>query len=876
MTFNISILLEAEGDQARAEVKALGGEAKAATGQIKGMGGAADKTSAQTKGLGSSANAAETHIQTLSAAQRANATASAAMGASHRAAAANAANLTAQGNDVLVMLMAGQNPMQLAMQQGTQISQVIGPMGAAGAYKALGGAILGMLNPISLVTIGSIAAGAAMVNWIRDAGPDAVTLDDALNSMSDSVDRYVANIKKAQAPLADLRAEYGEMASEARQTLLEQAEAERRTIERNAQQLIQSITKGHDWLSSNSQYAIADQFELHLSGSGREIGRELVPPVAEAYTVLNRVARGSVDEQIAAFERLIPVFRTAAEAVNGISETEDATLNTLLTQLTNLRQVAVQDNGVEQLRASYRRYYQSRITSEEHLSHMKARELAFQANIHGAYAQTRSESDAVSNSAQTTIAALQAQAALNAIVAKHGADSAEAVAARTANERQAFAAATLTHDMAQSTKDEIMGAWDAANRLSGVDTASGLSLAAAQAKRIADELARAVSNAASLANQGVADAERARINYEFRDDPMGRAGALATAEFNARNTLPEGTDSTVKNVVEQQRREFVAARISAARYSEQLRSWQQEQNEANKLSRQGGTAAAKQSKAAADLIANLQGEIEILQTSDPVQQEMLRNRDALAGATEKQRRSVEDLIAQRQRETLSLDRQTEAWTEMRSTTYGVFDDLRKSGGDLEYTFERLADRIQDMAYEAILLGEGPLAGILGGGQSGGLIGSAISAFFPSLAPTAALPARAEGGPVYGPGGPKSDDVLMWGSNGEFMMNAQATAKHRHLLELLNSGGSLPGYASGGAIGGGGPQALAPVINILPINNSSRPLDMNVEESTGPRGQRQQRLVISDAVADGLSVKGGGADRTLRSGYGLRRQGVARS
>ena len=53
-------------------------------------------------------------------------------------------NLVSQGNDVLVMLAAGQNPFQLAIQQGTQITQVIGPLGAAGAFRALRGAVLSM------------------------------------------------------------------------------------------------------------------------------------------------------------------------------------------------------------------------------------------------------------------------------------------------------------------------------------------------------------------------------------------------------------------------------------------------------------------------------------------------------------------------------------------------------------------------------------------------------------------------------------------------------------------------------------------------------------------------------------------------------------
>ena len=80
-------------------------------------------------------------------------------------AAANVGNLAAQFNDIGVMMAAGQNPLIMAIQQGTQISQVLGPMGAGGAVKSLGAAFVSMINPVSLGTIAIIAGGAALVQW---------------------------------------------------------------------------------------------------------------------------------------------------------------------------------------------------------------------------------------------------------------------------------------------------------------------------------------------------------------------------------------------------------------------------------------------------------------------------------------------------------------------------------------------------------------------------------------------------------------------------------------------------------------------------------------------------------------------------------------
>ncbi len=63
-----------------------------------------------------------------------------------------------------------------------------------------------------------------------------------------------------------------------------------------------------------------------------------------------------------------------------------------------------------------------------------------------------------------------------------------------------------------------------------------------------------------------------------------------------------------------------------------------------------------------------------------------------------------------------------------------------------------------------------------------------------------LPAKAAGGPIIGPGGPRDDRVLMWGSNGEFVMPEHAV---RHygvgMMEALRRL-ALPKFADGGLIG----------------------------------------------------------------------------
>jgi TP901 family phage tail tape measure protein len=58
-------------------------------------------------------------------------------------------------------------------------------------------------------------------------------------------------------------------------------------------------------------------------------------------------------------------------------------------------------------------------------------------------------------------------------------------------------------------------------------------------------------------------------------------------------------------------------------------------------------------------------------------------------------------------------------------------------------------------------------------------------------------ARADGGIVTGPGGPRDDRILTRLSNGEFVVNAESTSRHRDLLEAINA----KRFADGGFVGG---------------------------------------------------------------------------
>ena len=122
---------------------------------------------------------------------------------------------------------------------------------------------------------------------------------------------------------------------------------------------------------------------------------------------------------------------------------------------------------------------------------------------------------------------------------------------------------------------------------------------------------------------------------------------------------------------------------------------------------------------------------------------------------------------------------------------GVISDLRAgaSGADiLANALSRVADRLIDIGLNAIFPTDS---------SSGGIFGSLLGGIF-GMANGGAVH-MATGGPVSGPGTGRSDSVPAWLSNGEFVVNAAATARHRALLERINSGQG-PAFADGGLVG----------------------------------------------------------------------------
>lgn len=101
----------------------------------------------------------------------------------------NTANLAAQFQDIAVTTAMGMSPLQIALQQGTQISAVLGPMGAAGAVKSLGAAFVSIISPVSLATIGLVAGTAAAIQFFTSTKEGAKTVDEILKQHETNIKR---------------------------------------------------------------------------------------------------------------------------------------------------------------------------------------------------------------------------------------------------------------------------------------------------------------------------------------------------------------------------------------------------------------------------------------------------------------------------------------------------------------------------------------------------------------------------------------------------------------------------------------------------------------------------------------------------------------
>lgn len=120
----------------------------------------------------------------------------------------NAANAAAQFQDIAVTAAMGMNPLQIGLQQGTQLAMVLqsslGEKGAAGAAKLLFTSLVSLVSPISLVAIGLTVVGAAAFQWLGGMLPKIESASERLQRHNDELAKITRGYGDAEAAVATL------------------------------------------------------------------------------------------------------------------------------------------------------------------------------------------------------------------------------------------------------------------------------------------------------------------------------------------------------------------------------------------------------------------------------------------------------------------------------------------------------------------------------------------------------------------------------------------------------------------------------------------------------------------------------------------------
>lgn len=189
-----------------------------------------------------------------------------------------------------------------------------------------------------------------------------------------------------------------------------------------------------------------------------------------------------------------------------------------------------------------------------------------------------------------------------------------------------------------------------------------------------------------------------------------------------------------------------------------------------------------------------------------------------------------------------------------SAMKGLISDLvagKDAGEAFAGVLGKIADQLINMAVDQLFANAFPAQGAKGsgGGSSGNWLavaGKVVGSLFGLGFST--------GGHVRGPGTGTSDSIPARLSDGEFVVNAQATARHRALLEQINSG-SVVGFSEGGLVGASsGPSSsagassitIAPVVN-MNAQGGDQKQNADLAKQTSKAVERSMRAIVASEI-----------------------------
>jgi hypothetical protein len=856
------------------------------------------------------------------------------IGGAAQSSTAYVAQLGYQVNDIGVMLASGQNPLVLAMQQGTQVNQVFDLMREKGQSvgQAIKSSLLSMVSPMNLLTIGAIALGAYAVQAFMGTSQSVDTAKDAIEALTNQTRAYSAAASAAARPTQDLKKEFGEATAEARSLLAEIAQFEAwkaskqvsaasgavreaiginlfnddfanqkdlidrlglNTWEQSAWDTVRGIQaafrtlRDSDMISDQAQRieaqigalkTLRDEWSQASSMDGKRtqdetnilalLNEQLLAVMKQrterAAMSADLAIRSVEDARAAGIENTrmggpTVADRPAPRSVDGRTGEAIRDANALI-------EAARQENELARLKLVYGER-SVEVRAEEQRQAMAAvetriTELGIDRQGLQAAAMRTGEAVKLALAEGNRIAAQRTatdqlrdqyatQARIVELSAKYGADSLEVAYARAAAERETQVALLASQGIAGKEADELMRGWDAAQGIASVNMAAGISDAADAAMLLASSLGVSMQNALGL--MGLAAGASKKTADAGLSYAIGSPEAAAAAAAAAQVTLGYGDNPGTS---------YKAPSFAAEKAK-------------------GGGGKGAETSGVLALIEAQQRELAILREVDPVKQEMLRNSEALAKASLAERAAVETLIRTRVAEESALEKVRDAQNAIGETGKSLFVGLANQTmtwvDALDTVLSKLAEMAASSVWDMIWNGQG------GSGGLGALVTDWLGG---------SILAKADGGRISGPGGPRDDAIPAWVSNGEYIVNAAATARALPLLELINAGvpvdrlvaaigGRGMAFADGGyvTVGSSAPAwARSADGNSSGQTSNNRPMQVQInnygsdqieaQQTTGPDGEE----II--AITVGKQMSRGRFDKQQRARYGTTPQ-VAR-
>lgn len=310
----------------RAEKSMVASIERATVAMRSGGKAGADYYEMLAKQRGISGDVLAPYIKQLREAEAAQAALSRTAGMSDKATAAALRGVPAQFTDILVSLQGGQNPLTVFLQQGGQLKDMFG--GAGMAAKALGGYILGLVNPLTVTAAAVGVLGLAYYQGSQEADAYAKSIIMTGNAAGTTVGQLAAMAQEldgkgfTESAAASALAQVAASGNVARDSISKVAEVAMR-LERDAGIPIADTVKAFDELGKSPVEASLKLTEQHryltteiyeqikaLKDQGRQLEAATLAQETYATTMIGRTDQ--MVERLGIFEGMWKAAGSAA------------------------------------------------------------------------------------------------------------------------------------------------------------------------------------------------------------------------------------------------------------------------------------------------------------------------------------------------------------------------------------------------------------------------------------------------------------------------------------------------------------------------------------------------------------------------------------